>query len=191
MNAKFNTVIKLVDVQKGEPTTTTLQIALGLKLTHKSVIQLLRTYLPDIQEFGRVRFESSYDFSDLSNSAFEMPNSGFEIRSSNQGRHTRYAILNEQQAYFLMTLMRNNPRVIEFKKALVKAFFEARTLLQTDYFALIQQREALNAKLECEKDIASACGRGLSQWKKQREALEVAIANVDRQMQPCLFDSLN
>ncbi len=191
MNANFNPVIKLVDVQKGEPTTTTLQIALGLRLTHKSVIQLLRTYLPDIQEFGRVRFESSYDSNELSNSAFEMPNSGLEIRNSNQGRHTRYAVLNEQQAYFLMTLMRNNPRVISFKKALVRAFFEARTLLQTDYFSLIQKREALNAKLECEKDIASACGRGLSQWKKQRDVLETAIANVDRQIQPCLFENLN
>lgn len=191
MNANFNPVIKLVDVQKGEPTTTTLQIALGLRLTHKSVIQLLRTYLPDIQEFGRVRFESSYDSNELSNSAFEMPNSGLEIRNSNQGRHTRYAVLNEQQAYFLMTLMRNNPRVISFKKALVRAFFEARNLLQTDYFSLIQKREALNAKLECEKDIASACGRGLSQWKKQRDVLETAIANVDRQIQPCLFENLN
>ena len=178
MNAKFNPVIKLVDVQKGEPTTTTLQIAIGLGLTHKTVIQLVRTYLPDIQEFGRVKFESA-------NSAFEMANSE---RESTRGRHTRYAVLNEQQSYFLMTLMRNSPRVIDFKKALVKAFFEARTLLQTDYFALIQQREALNAKLDCEKEIASACGKGLSTWKKQRDCLTTAIANVDRQIQPCLFD---
>lgn len=178
MNAKFNPVIKLVEVQKGKPTTTTLQIALGLQLTHKSVIQLVRTYLPDIQEFGRVEFKSS-------NSAFEMPNSD---RESTRGRHTRYAELNEQQATFLMTLMRNSPRVIDFKKALVKAFFEARTLLQTDYFALLQQREALSAKLECEKDIASACGRGLSSWKKQRDTLQTAIENVDRQIQPCLFE---
>lgn len=181
MNAKFNPVIKLVEVQKGEPTTTTLQIALGLGLTHKTVIQLVRTYLPDIQEFGRVTFEST-------NSAFEMANSE---RESTRGRHTRYAVLNEQQAYFLMTLMRNSPRVIDFKKALVKAFFDARALLQTDYFSLIQKREALNAKFECEKDIASACGRGLSQWKKHRDVLQTAIANVDRQIQPCLFENLN
>lgn len=182
MNAKFSPIIQLVDVQKGEPTTTTLQIALGLGIQHASVIKIVKTYLPDLQEFGRVKFESSYNQG-------ELVNSGFEIRNSNQGRHTRYAVLNEQQAYFLMTLMRNSPKVIDFKKALVKAFFEARTLLQTDYFALIQQREALNTKLECEKDIASACGKGLSAWKKQRDCLTTAIANVDRQIQPCLpFD---
>ena len=87
-----------------------------------------------------------------------------------------------------MTLMRNSPKVIDFKKALVKAFFEARTLLQTDYFSLIRERETLSAKLECEKEIASACGKGLSVWKKQRDCLTTAIANVDRQIQPCLFD---
>lgn len=170
MNAKFNPVIKLVDVQKGEPTTTTLQIALGLGIQHASVIKLVRTYLPDFQEFGRVRFE-------------------IQPFATNGGEQFRkYAVINEQQSYFLMTLMRNSPRIIEFKKALVKAFFEARTLLQTDYFALMQQREALNAKLECEKEIASACGKGLSTWKKQRDCLTTAIANVDRQIQPCLFD---
>ena len=170
MNAKFNPVIKLVDVQKGEPTTTTLQIALGLGIQHASVIKLVRTYLPDFQEFGRVRFE-------------------IQPFATNGGEQFRkYAVINEQQAYFLMTLMRNSPRIIEFKKALVKAFFEARTLLQTDYFTLMQKREALNAKLECEKEIASACGKGLSTWKKQRDCLTTAIANVDRQIQPCLFD---
>ena len=110
-----------------------------------------------------------------------MPQGGF-------AKATEYAILDEQQATFLMTLLKNSPRVIAFKKALVKAFFEARTLLQTDYFSLIQKREALSAKLECEKDIASACGKGLSDWKKPRDTLETAIANVDRQIQPCLFE---
>lgn len=179
MNAKFEAVTRIVDVNNGQATTTTLQIALGLGIQHASVIKIVRTYLPDIQEFGRVNFENSYDFVDLSNS-------GFEIRNSNQGRHTRYAILNEEQATFLMTLMRNSPRVIEFKKALVKAFFEARTLLQTDYFSLVKKREALSAKLDFEKDIASACGKGLASWKNQRDTLQTAIANVDRLLQPCL-----
>lgn len=171
MNVKFNLVDQLVEVQKGEPITTTLQISLGLGIQHPTVFKLVRTYLPDFQEFGLVRFK---------------------IRPRLEGKHgggdIKYCELNEQQAYFLMTLMRNSPRVIEFKKALVKAFFEVRTLLQTDYFSLVQEREALNAKLVCEKDIASAYGKGLVGWKKQRDCLETAIANVDRQIQPCLFE---
>lgn len=169
MNA--NVKLKIVDVEKGVPKTTTLQIALGLGLQHKSVIQLVRSYKSDFSEFGLV---------------------AFQMRPRLQGGHgggdTQYAVLNEEQATLLMTYMRNSPRVREFKKALVKAFFEARTLLQTDYFALIQQREALSAKLDCEKEIASSCGKGLATWKKQRDCLTTAIANVDRQIQPCLFE---
>ena len=171
MNAKIE-VLKIVDVDQGEPKTTTLQIALGLGIQHKSVIQLVRSYKSDFSEFGLV--------------TFEMGNS--EYRQSTRGRYTEYATLNEQQATLLLTYMRNSPKVREFKKALVKAFFEARTLLQTDYFSLIKKREALSAKLECEKDIASSCGKGLAGWKKQRDVLQTAIANVDRQIQPCLFE---
>ena len=170
MNAKIE-VLKIVDVEKGVPKTTTLQIALGLGVQHKSVIQLVRSYKSDFSEFGLVTFEMRP-----------------RIDGLHGGGDTQYAVLNEQQATFLMTLMRNSPKVISFKKSLVKAFFEARTLLQTDYFSLLQKREALNAKFECEKDIASACGKGLSAWKKQRDTLQTAITNVDRQIQPCLFE---
>lgn len=173
MNAKIE-VLKIVEVDSGIPKTTTLQIALGLGIQHKSVIQLVRSYKSDFSEFGLVTFE---------------------MRPRLQGFHgggdVQYAVLNEQQATLLLTYMRNSPKVRQFKKALVRAFFEARALLQTDYFSLVQKREALNAKLDCEKDIASACGRGLSQWKKQRDVLETAIANVDRQIQPCLFEKLD
>lgn len=172
MNAKFNPV-KLVDVKESKPFTTTLQIAIGLGLQHASVIKLVRTYRPDFYDLGPIRFEIR---------------KGEALQHGGYAKATEYAVLDEQQATFLMTLLRNSPRVIAFKKALVKAFFEARTLLQTDYFALMQQREALNAKLECEKEIASACGKGLANWKKQRDCLTTAIANVDRQIQPCLFE---
>lgn len=170
MNAK-NEVLKIVDVDGGVPKTTTLQIALGLGIQHKSVIQLVRSYKSDFAEFGLVTFEMRP-----------------RLKGQHGGGDVHYAVLNEEQATLLLTYMRNSPKVREFKKALVKAFFEARTLLQTDYFALIQKREALNAKLECEKDIASACGKGLSIWRKQRDCLQTAIAIVDRQIQPCLFE---
>lgn len=171
MNANFIPV-KLVDVENSKPFTSTLQIAIGLGLQHASVIKLVRTYRPDFADLSPIRFEIR---------------KGEPLQQGGYAKATEYAILDEQQATFLMTLLRNSPRVIAFKKALVRAFFEARALLQIDSFSLLQMREALNAKLEYEKDFASACGRGLSQWKKQRDMLETAIANVDRQIQPCLF----
>ncbi|TCM62305.1 phage regulator Rha-like protein [Acinetobacter calcoaceticus] len=173
MNAKFSPTINLVDVDDGKPHTTTLQIALGLGLQHASVIKLVRTYRPDFTDLGPIRFEIR---------------KGEALGHGGFAKSTEFAVLDEQQATFLMTLLRNSPRVIAFKKALVKAFFEARSLLHTDYFSLIKQREALSARLDCEKDIASACGKGLAIWRRQRDTLQTAIANVDRQLQPCLFE---
>lgn len=160
----------LVEITNNQPMTNTLQIALGLDVKHATVIKLVRSYYPDFQEFGLVRFK---------------------IQPRLEGRHgggdTKFAELNEQQATFLMTLMRNSERVIDFKKALVKSFFEAREMLKIDYFSLIQKREALTAKLDYEQDIASVCGKGLAQWKKQRDSLLTAITDVERKLQPSLF----
>lgn len=168
----MNVTNELVLIDNGQPKTTTLQIAKGLDLKHKTVLQLVNSYLPDFMEFGEVTFNQT--------------NSAFEMRNSTQGRWTRYAELNEQQATFLMTLMRNSEKVIAFKKALVKAFFFAREMLQTDYFSLVQKHSILQTKLDFEKDIASECGRGLSNWKKKRDCLQTAITAVEHQLQPQL-----
>lgn len=102
----------LVVKQNGCPVTTSLAIADGIGNTHKTVVQLIRQNSSDLEEFG--------------NLAFEMRNS-----SSGAGRPTEYALLNEQQATLLLTYMRNNETVKEFKKRLVKAFFEMRDQLQS------------------------------------------------------------
>lgn len=46
-----------------------------------------------------------------------------------RGRPTRVAFLNEQQATFLITLLRNSEIVIEFKSELVDQFFKMRQIL--------------------------------------------------------------
>lgn len=47
----------LVTLHGGQPFTSTLAIAEGTENEHKSVLQLVRTYLNDFDEFGRVTFE--------------------------------------------------------------------------------------------------------------------------------------
>lgn len=96
---------EIVVEHHGEPMTTSLAIAEGVAMAHASVIKLVRRYVEDIGTFGEI---------------------GFEIRLNPQGKPTELAWLNEQQATFLLTLMRNSPIVIEFKKALVRAFFALR-----------------------------------------------------------------
>lgn len=96
----------LIAVTDGTPTTTSIIIAGGINRPHAGVIKLVRRYRPDLEVFGGVRFEIQ----------------PFETCGGVQKKEI--AILNERQATFLLTLMRNTPVVLEFKKELVKAFYE-------------------------------------------------------------------
>ncbi|MCF3500786.1 phage regulatory protein/antirepressor Ant [Stenotrophomonas maltophilia] len=86
--------------------TTTLAISNGTGTQHKNVLELVRTYHTDLEEFGRVAFETQ----------------PFATAGGIQTREV--AQLNEQQATLLLTYMRNSPIVRSFKKSLVRAFFE-------------------------------------------------------------------
>lgn len=170
MNAMLKP-IEIVNIESGEPMTSTLQIAVGLGIQHATIIKLVRTYMPDFQEFGLVRFK---------------------IQPRLEGRHgggdAKYVPLNEQQATFLMTLMRNSPRVIEFKKALVKAFFESREFIRSQDQSYNKIHSKLTLQLDLEKSDASLAGSILGSYRKKRDLLMTAITEVEQLMQPCLFE---
>ena len=102
----MNLVIKNGD----EFVTTSEIIADNTDTQHKNVLELIEQYLPQIEQFGP---------------------SAFETRKS-VGRPTRVAILNEQQATFLLTLMRNSEVVVRFKVQLVKEFYRMRNELEAN-----------------------------------------------------------
>ncbi|MDX9744224.1 MAG: Rha family transcriptional regulator [Arcobacteraceae bacterium] len=74
----------------------------------KSILDLVTRNENHFKDFGVLRFKiAKTTNTDLGN-----------------GRPSKTYYLNEQQATFLMTLLRNSPKVVIFKKALVKAFYE-------------------------------------------------------------------
>ena len=99
----MNEIVKIVD---NRPVTDTITLAEGSGSEHKAVIQLVRNYLNDLEEFGRVTFEMA----------------PFNTLGGEQKKEI--AILNEHQATLLLTYMKNTERIRTFKKKLVKAFFE-------------------------------------------------------------------
>ena len=99
--------MKLVTLSNERPITTSEIVAEGTKRSHKSVIQLIRNHKKDLDEFGVVPFE---------------------MRKS-KGRPLGYAVLNEPQVYFLLTLMRNTDVTVKFKKNLIKEFMRMKTVL--------------------------------------------------------------
>lgn len=106
MNAPMDLPNQIVTVYNGLAVTSSLAIADGTDTQHKNVMELVRNYLADLEEFGRVAFETR----------------PFETAGGAQKREV--AVLNEQQSTLLLTYMRNSDIVRRFKKALVKAFFE-------------------------------------------------------------------
>ena len=170
---------ELVQVEAGVPLTTTLHIAKWTGVKHKNILELLKRFLSDFEEFGLVRFETL-------NSAFETPNSQGLKERSTRGRSTEYACLNEGQATLLLTYMRNTDIIRQFKIALVKAFLAARNLITTDYMSLVKQHAALSIELKNERELASFSGYSLSMWKQKHKRLKSALEDVQQKMQPCL-----
>lgn len=106
---------ELVELKDNVAFTTSRIIADGTKYQHHAVQQLIRKYESAIAEFGQV---------------------AFEMRSVKYARGTnqeKVYLLNEHQATFLMTLMRNDGVdgvVVGFKKRLVKEFIRMENFIK-------------------------------------------------------------
>jgi phage regulator Rha-like protein len=97
----------IVRLEKNIPVVSTLDMWEGLDVKHKAIIDLIRKY------------ESM--FSELGTLAFQKLKSG--------GRPTPFCFLNEEQATFLITLMKNSEVVVKFKLKLTKEFYRMKKVL--------------------------------------------------------------
>ncbi|WP_295353030.1 Rha family transcriptional regulator [uncultured Succinivibrio sp.] len=109
-----NTSLVFLSEDQSFPVTTSEVIATALDKRATDVLELAKKYQESLSKFGLVPFKT------------EQVKRGFGTAPQSK----EVAILNEQQAYFLVTLMRNSEKVIKFKLALVKAFFEMREQIQ-------------------------------------------------------------
>lgn len=92
----------------GEPFTTSLVIAAETSNQHKNVLELIRVNVADLNDVGRVAFETR----------------PFETAGGTQRREV--AELDEPAAALLMTYLRNSPVVKDLKKRLVAGFYAMR-----------------------------------------------------------------
>jgi phage regulator Rha-like protein len=142
----------LVELHHAEPMTTSLIVAEGVEMGHKSVIQLLRHHVEHLEDFGPVAFEMR---------------KGAPLPQGGRGASTEFAWLNEGQSLFLLTLMRNSPVVVEFKKALIRAFLELRARAQA---AAVPSREE-PLTLSHRADVMVAADRTFrAAWRTGRAA---------------------
>ena len=136
----------------GEPRVDSRQLAEQLDNKHKNSIALIERYSEKFKEFGLLAFET-------------------EARPAGQhgGGDVRFALLNEDQAFFLLSLSRNTDRVVELKASLIMAFREAR------YGNACQT-------LEARKKEASSSGRRLAHWRYDKPGVYAHVAHLREQL---------
>lgn len=78
---------------------------------HRNVVALIEDYRGDFESFSRVAFQTEAQ------------------KTAGGTQQVKFALLNEDQCYFLLTLVRNSDQVVPLKRGLVQAFKAARDLL--------------------------------------------------------------
>ena len=101
----------------GEPYTTSEIIAEGTGIAHRKLRDTIRKYQNELETFGVFGAYQAENHGGIS-ASYQA-----EIR---RGRKATGYILNEQQATFLLTLLKNTSVVVEFKKELVRQFYAMR-----------------------------------------------------------------
>lgn len=134
--------------EQGNAFTTSLVIADGTGNEHRAVLQLVKNNIKDFEEFGRVAFEMQ------------------PFKTAGGVQERKVALLNREQATLLMTYMRNNDVVRDFKKRLVRAFSEMEKRLSAPALsgpelvarALIEAQNMLEEKDQQIKELAPRAG---------------------------------
>ncbi|MOA19669.1 hypothetical protein D3C78_1400680 [compost metagenome] len=70
----------------------------------------------------------------------------------------------------------------------MKAFFETREFIRSQDKSYNNLHNKLSLQLDLEKADASLAGSILGGYRKKRDLLVTAITEVERLMQPCLFE---
>ena len=94
---------------KTETRIDTHLMAMHLGNQHRHVMALIEKYAEKFQGFGQLLFKNVVG-----------------ERSQGGGNPERFVLLNENQAYFLLSLSRNSEQVVDLKVKLIQAFSEAR-----------------------------------------------------------------
>ncbi len=101
----MSSLISLVVVDQ-EPRVDSRLLAEQLGVEHKATRQLILQYQADLEEFGKVPFEME--------------------ASGKTNQQQKFALLNEDQSYLLLTYSQNTEQARALKKRLVRAFGEQR-----------------------------------------------------------------
>jgi phage regulator Rha-like protein len=154
----------LVEVKGKELLASTITIAMGVKLEHRAVMSLVKKYSDRLNKYRVMTFEMS---------------------KAKTGRPVKYAWLNEKQATFLITLMKNSEIVVEFKEKLTDEYYRLKEALQMiavnqKNAAWIEKRQRGKiSRLEETNSIKQYVDYAKSQGSKNAEKYYITISKME------------
>jgi phage regulator Rha-like protein len=142
-----NQVTSFIEEIDGQLVVSHRIIAIQTESQEKTISRLIRNHMDKLEKFGKV---------------------GFQIQSiknaKNRVNEEKTYYLNEQQATLLLTFMRNNEIVIEFKVRLVEDFFKMREALKSQKVP-VQKSEFL-VKVEERTQLIEEAGKQFKVFKE-------------------------
>lgn len=134
-----------LDLIKNEFRVDSRLLAPELNHRHRTIFENILKYQSKFEEHGLLPFQTEAVSNDDSRGI----------------KYQKYALLNEDQCYFLLTLMRNNNFVVDKKSKLVKAFRQAKDQVTLCDMARIEGKAVRRTETDAIKDLveyASAKG---------------------------------
>lgn len=162
---------KLVNLaDDGELRASTEAIALGYGMQHRAVLQLLKRYLPQIETFGPCAFSVRV-----------------AERAQGGGAPIEYALLNQHQTMFLLSLMRNTAKVVAFKIQLIQAFSQMADRLHNRDLTMWERRLRFETKDATSKAKGTVGSLLMTKRKVEKKPLDAERFLLEQEMQPGLF----
>jgi phage regulator Rha-like protein len=144
---------------EGELRADSRTFAPKMDIRHRQLMDNIRKYKDKFDQLGFLPFETE------------------EI--DGRGQPEKYALLNEDQAYFMLTLSRNTDAVVSAKLALVKAFRKARSQIVNNDTARIEGKKA---RLEETNAIKELVQYATDQGSKSAKMYYVNITKMTNQI---------
>lgn len=154
----------LVYLKKDDAFTDSLVIAEGTKVGHRKIKAAIKKHESKLNQFGKL------------SAPYQAESTG--------GRPEEYYILNEAQATFLITLLKNTETVVNFKAELVKQFYEMRKFIaekQTQAWIETRQQGKITRRTETDV-IQELVGYAKAQGSEHADMLYMTYSKLANAM---------
>ena len=130
-----NQVTSFIEEIDGQLVVSHHVIAIQTQVSEENVSRLIRKHRDSLEKFGVLGFEIRAV-------------SETKLKENPDAKPTKIYYLNEQQATLLLTFMRNNEIVIEFKVRLVEDFFKMREALKSQKVVSVQEVDPIEKRVQ-------------------------------------------